>query len=207
MRRVARELLQFESGARFSYSNSGYVVLGAIVQAISRQSYYYVRQHVFKPAGMAHTGWYALDQVPNMAHGYTALRSPGKATELQDSRGAEGHGNPSGGAYATAGDLLRFARALLAHKLLGPAMTNTVVSGTVDTGRPGPARVSKYGYGFEDEQINGTRVIGHGGGAPGIEAQLRIYPTLGYTVVILANLDAAATPVYTHVNEILARNP
>jgi CubicO group peptidase (beta-lactamase class C family) len=192
--------------SRRRYSNSGFVVLGAIIQAVTKQNYYdYVREHVFAPAGMTHTGWYKLDQVPNIAHGYVPLQQPGKPVVVQDSHGAGGWGNPSGGAYSTLGDLLRFAQALLAHKLLSAAMSNTVLTdGKVNTGRPGPARVSKYGYGFEDEQINGVRIIGHGGGAPGIEAQLRIYPTLGHTVVILANLDSAATLVYNQINRILA---
>jgi hypothetical protein len=106
-----------------------------------------------------------------MAHGYVPLQQPGKPVVVQDSHGAGGWGNPSGGAYSTLGDLLRFAQALLAHKLLSAAMSNTVLTGKVNIGRPGPARVSKYGYGFKDEQINGVRIIGHGGGAPGIEAK------------------------------------
>jgi CubicO group peptidase (beta-lactamase class C family) len=207
MKRIINEPPQFTPGSRFSYSNSGFVVLGAIIQAVSEQTYYdYVRDHVLAPAGMTHTGWYTLDQVPNMAHGYIPLQRP-QADRFQDSHGAGGWGNPSGGAYSTVDDLLRFAQALLAHKLLSSAMTNTVLTGKVNTGRPGPAQVSKYGYGFEDEEVNRVRIIGHGGGAPGIEAQLRIYPTLGYTVVILANLDSAATPIYNQINQILAGDP
>ena len=75
-------------------------------------------------------------------------------------------------------------------------MTNTVLSGKVDTGRPGSAQVSRYGYGFEDEERDGVRIVGHGGGAPGIEAQLRIFPKLGYTVIVLANQDATAASLY-----------
>jgi hypothetical protein len=84
----------------------------------------------------------------------------------------------------------------MGHRLLSAATTDTVLSGKVDTGRPGLAQVSRYGYGFEDEERDGVRIVGHGGGVPGIEAQLRIFPKLGYTVVVLANQDAAATPVY-----------
>jgi CubicO group peptidase (beta-lactamase class C family) len=74
MQRVEREPLQFAPASRFAYSNSGFVVLGAIIQAVTKQNYYdYVREDVFAPAGMTHTGWYKLDQVPNMAHGYVPL--------------------------------------------------------------------------------------------------------------------------------------
>jgi CubicO group peptidase (beta-lactamase class C family) len=182
---IVKEPLQFDPGSRFGYSNSGYVVLGAIVAAVSGQNYYdYVRERVFKPAGMTHTGWYTRDQVPNVAHGYTQV----------DTSGTWIAGNPSGGAYSTVGDLLRFARALLDYKLLRPQMTKTVLIGKVETPRPGPAP-TKYGYGFEEQFRNGVRIVGNGGGEPGAEAQLRIFPRLGYTVIALTNQEGANRPV------------
>jgi CubicO group peptidase (beta-lactamase class C family) len=222
MKRVVAQPLSFAPGARFGYSNSGYVVLGAIIEAVSGQNYYdYVRKHVFRPAGMTHTGWYTLDQVPNMAHAYMQVDKngtwvqpgptppgpgprPGKPVAVRDSRGLGGAGNPSGGAYSTLGDLAKFAQALLSHKLLSAALTNTVLSGKIPTGRPGPAQVSNYAYGFEDERLNGVRIVGNGGGAPGFEAQLRMYPALGYVVVILTNEDGANMPVYARANQIIA---
>jgi CubicO group peptidase (beta-lactamase class C family) len=191
--RIVKEPLQFDPGSRFGYSNSGYVVLGAIVEAVSGQNYYdYVRERVFKPAGMTHTGWYTRDQVPNMAHGYTQV----------DTSGTWIAGNPSGGAYSTVGDLLRFAQALLEHKLLSPQMTKTVLTGKVDTPRPGPAP-TKYGYGFEEQFRNGVRIVGNGGGEPGVEAQLRIFPRLGYTVIVLANQEGANRPVLERATRLV----
>jgi CubicO group peptidase (beta-lactamase class C family) len=106
-----KEPLQFQPGSRFGYSNSGYVALGAIIEAVTGQNYYdYVREHVFKPAGMKQTGWYSPGQVPNMAHGYTQV----------DTSGTWVAGNPSGGVYSTVGDLLRFAQALIKRRLLSP---------------------------------------------------------------------------------------
>jgi CubicO group peptidase (beta-lactamase class C family) len=92
LRKVANQPLQFEPGSRFSYSNSGFVVLGAIIEAVTGGNYYdWVRTHVFAPAGMTHSGWYALDQVPNMAHGYlpvrqAASRSPSRTPMVQGAR-------------------------------------------------------------------------------------------------------------------------
>jgi CubicO group peptidase (beta-lactamase class C family) len=193
--RIAREPLQFEPGSRFGYSNSGYVVLGAIVEAVTGQDYYdHVRRHVFTRAGMTRTGWYAPDQVPNMAHGYTRV----------DTSRTWVAGNPSGGAYSTIGDLLKFAEALLKGKLLGPRMTKTVLAGKVDTPRPGPAQTA-YGYGFEEEFRNGVRIVGHGGGQPGVEAQLRIFPRLGYTVIVLTNQEGANRPVHERATRLLTR--
>lgn len=205
LRKIENEPLQFEPGSRFSYSNSGFVVLGAIIEAVTGQNYYdWVRAHVFEPAGMANTGWYALDQVPNMAHGYVPVRQAGKPVAFQDAHGAGVGGNPSGGAYSTVGDLLRFAQALLGHKLLSAAMTNTVLSGKVDTGRPGPGE-DKYAYGFADSRINGVRIVGHNGGTLGYEGQLDIYPDRGYTVVMLTNQDRVLAPALQRSQAILTR--
>jgi CubicO group peptidase (beta-lactamase class C family) len=69
------DALQFEPGQRWSYSNAGYIVLGAIIEKVSGEDYYdYVREHVFKPAGMTNTDCYELDRdTPNLAIGYTRM--------------------------------------------------------------------------------------------------------------------------------------
>lgn len=181
----------------FRYSNSGYVVLGAIVQAVSGEDYYdYVRRHVLRPAGMRHTGWWRAGRERGLAQG--AVHTGGQWRAVTE---PEIGGNPSGGAYGTAADLVRFGNALLAHRLLSAAMTDQVLQGRVDTGRPGPAERSQYGYGFEDETFGGLRVVGHGGGSPGNEAQLRIVPDRGIVAVVLANRDRAAQPV---VDQLIA---
>jgi CubicO group peptidase (beta-lactamase class C family) len=191
--RIVTEPLQFQPGSRFGYSNSGYVVLGAIIEAVTGQNYYdYVRENVFKPAGMKRTGWYTPGQVPNMAHGYTQV----------DTSGTWVAGNPSGGAYSTLGDLLRFAQALLKNKLLSPQMTKLVLTGKVDTPRPGPAP-TKYSYGFEEQLRNGVRIVGNGGGQPGIEAQLRIFPRLGYTVIVLTNQEGVNRSVLERATRLV----
>ena len=67
-----------------------------------------------------------------------------------------------------------------------------MLTGKVDTAR---AAGSKYGYGIGESTVNGVRVIGHGGGFPGISGRLDIYPSLGYVVVVLGNSDGAAEGV------------
>lgn len=109
-------------------------------------------------------------------------------------------GNPSGGAYSTVGDLLRFSQALLDHNLLSPELTDTVLTGKV----PMSSGSAKVADGFTDGTTNGVRIVGHGGGAPGIGAALDIYPDLGYVVVILANQDDVIDPVHDKTRDILA---
>jgi CubicO group peptidase (beta-lactamase class C family) len=101
---VRDERPAFEPGSRFLYSNSGYVVLGAIIERVSGLDYYdYIVEHVLRPAGMRRT----------------------------DPRGK--HGSPAGSAISTAGDLVRFAHALQTHRLLDAGHTKLVLAPRVAT--------------------------------------------------------------------------
>ncbi|HYV07226.1 MAG TPA: serine hydrolase, partial [Blastocatellia bacterium] len=73
----ASQPLRFEPGSKRQYSNGGYIVLGAIIEKVSGQDYYdYVRDHIFKPAGMQNSEWYEADKpTVNVASGYTQQRA------------------------------------------------------------------------------------------------------------------------------------
>jgi CubicO group peptidase (beta-lactamase class C family) len=203
MRLIDTEPLQFKPGSRFDYSNDGYIVLGAIIQAVTGQSYdSYVREHILDPAGMTDTflGVYTPAQVPGMAHGYALL---GAGTALTDISGMPQIGNPSGGAYSTVGDLLKFAQALMSHRLLSPAMTATVLVPRVNSPQPGGPPVDKYTYGFAFQAVNGVSFVGHNGGTPGYEGQIDIYPKSGYAAIILANQDQVLVPAIQRSEELL----
>lgn len=192
MKLILPEHLQSSPGSRFLYSNDGYIVLGAVIQKLTGQSYdSYVQEHVLDPAGMTHTilSVYTPARVPGMAHGYALA-----GTALRDDSTAPQIASPSGGAYSTVGDLLNFAQALTAHKLLSPAMTTTVLTPRVNSPQPGGPPVDKYTYGFAYQAINGVTFIGHNGGTPGYEGQLDIYPKTGYVVVVLTNQDETLVP-------------
>jgi CubicO group peptidase (beta-lactamase class C family) len=185
---VKGETLAFEPGARFQYSNSGFIVLGAIIEKITGQSYYdYVRDHVFKPAGMTGSASFTVDEkAPNVATGYVGSagnRRPNTET-------LPGRGGPAGGGYSTAEDLLRFEAALRANKLLTAKMRDVVLAGKVPMGPNG-----KYAYGFGDFNFGGHRMVGHNGGAPGINSELQIFWDDGYTIIVMANYDRAASPL------------
>lgn len=200
------EPLDFEPAARWQYSNSGYVVLGAIIETVSGQNYFdYVKEHIFKPAGMSNTDSYEKDaNAPNLAIGYTRMNSNGQSEpttprrENTSSRPAKG--SPAGGGYSTVGDLLKFVVALQSHKLLNKDFTEIVTTGKIEVG----GAVGKYAYGFGDKIFNGKHIVGHNGGSPGIAANLDIFPDLGYTSIILSNYDPPAMmPVIMKVRELI----
>jgi CubicO group peptidase (beta-lactamase class C family) len=205
---IAKETLAFEPGARFSYSNTGFLVLGAIVEKASGQDYFdYVREHIYKPAGMVNTDAYELDQdVPNLAVGYTRMGAGGRPSKGPRTNNIFLHvikGGPAGGGYSTVEDLLNFDRALRSHKLLGPKMTDLVLAGKVEVGRGSD---SKYAYGFRDDREYGHRFVGHGGGFPGINARLDMDLTGGYTAVVLSNYDGGAEPVADKARDLITRD-
>jgi len=180
--------LEFEPGSRWAYSNYGMVLLGAVIERVTGQSYYdYVQEHIYEPAGMTRTGSLPEDQaVPDRSIGYT--RPPGTTRWVRNTNTLPYRGTSAGGGYSTVTDLARFADALMSHKLLRPDSTEQLITGKVEAlGR------EKYAYGFEDRRdIGGHGSVGHGGGAPGMNGDLRIYPKSGYVVAALANIDPPA---------------
>lgn len=178
--------LEFEPGTRWEYSNYGFLLLGAVIEKVSGETYYdYVRGHIFKPAGMNSTDSQPEgEEVQSRSVGYMREGSgPWQAnTDTLPYRGTS-----AGGGYSTVGDLKRFAAALEGHKLLDAKHTSLLVSGKVDT-----PRGEKYAYGFFERQENGMTCFGHGGGAPGMNGDLKICPGSGYVIVVLANLDPPA---------------
>jgi CubicO group peptidase (beta-lactamase class C family) len=209
----ADEPLRFEPGARFEYSNCGFVVLGAIIEKVSGQNYYdYVREHIYKPAGMTGTDAYQItDETPNLAMGYTTEGLGSGRHENTDTR--PNRGGPAGGGYSTVEDLLRFAIALQEHKLLSARYTDLITTGKVEMARPGGAPgprpggpVPKYAYGFGELSVNGQRVFGHNGGAPGIGSDLSILPGPGYVSVVMTNYDPQLMmPVARHILDMLTQ--
>jgi CubicO group peptidase (beta-lactamase class C family) len=190
--------LTFEPGSRFDYSNYGYMLLGAIIENASGQNYYnYVRENVFRPAGMTNSDFYELDSdPPNLAVGLMdAPTGPRRSNALFI--GVKG--TPAGGAYSTIGNLLKFDRALRNQKLLSAKMTDYLWTGS--------PRNARYGGGFEIKTYNKTRIIGHGGGWFGITNQMEIYPELGWTVVILSNYDSNPTAIANKLREWMTQSP
>ncbi|HEX3466086.1 MAG TPA: serine hydrolase domain-containing protein [Candidatus Elarobacter sp.] len=173
----------FEPGTKNQYSNYGFVLLGAIVEKVSGQSYYdYVRDHVYRPAGMTSTGSEPESAaVPNRSVGYTRDDGPWKP----NADTLPYRGSPAGGGYSTVGDLLRFATALQGNRLLDAAHVAMLTTVPPDSKNP------NYAYGFGSYDKNGTRCYGHSGGAPGMNGDLEICGN-GYVVVVLANEDPPA---------------
>lgn len=186
--------LAFEPGSRSEYSNFGFTVLGAIIEAVSGMSYFdYIDKNVFQPAGMTASGFFETDQiVPDVAVGYTLMDGRGERGEtLRKNIYLEpAKGGPWGKTYATARDLWRFWDALSHHRLAPAAYTPWIL---LDGPPPGDG---------DSPGTDPVLEVGLGGGGPGMAAELRA--SSGWLVIVLANLDPpAATNVARRVAEAL----
>jgi D-alanyl-D-alanine carboxypeptidase len=186
---------EFEPGSRWEYSNYGFLMLGVVVERVSGKSYYdYVSENIYKPAGMTSTGSLPEDQdVPNRSVGYTQF---GGDSLRPNTDTLPYRGTSAGGGYCTVEDFLRFANALTGHQLLNAQNTDLLSSGKVDT-----TRGAKYAFGFMDSDAGtAMRHFGHGGGAPGMNGDLQIFPQAGYVIVVLSNLDP---PAATRISDFI----
>jgi CubicO group peptidase (beta-lactamase class C family) len=177
----------YEPGSRYAYSNYGMLLLGVIIEKVSGQNYYdYVAEHIYKVAGMTRSGSEPETQpVDGRSIGY--MRQQGTGVWVPNTDTLPYRGTSAGGGYSTVGDLMKFASALMGHQLLNTQNTDLLITGKVDAGGG-----NMYAYGFEDGRKNGAGAVGHSGGAPGMNGDLRIYPQSGYVVAVLSNLDPPA---------------
>jgi CubicO group peptidase (beta-lactamase class C family) len=189
---IAAEPLQFEPGSKQAYSNSGFVLLGAVVEQVTGQTYEsYVSENIFKPAGMGAT---SLRRGPSTATPMTRMdpATGERSGDLRPSPMSPAFGSPAGSAFSTVADLARFADALMANRLTRPETTRTLTSLKVAP-EPGAAGSrGGYAYGFTVSGEGDDLRIGHGGGSGGVNAELAIYPARSLVVAVLANRDPPA---------------
>jgi CubicO group peptidase (beta-lactamase class C family) len=179
--------VKYEPGSLWEYSNYGFILLGVVIEKVTGQSYYdYVREHVFKPAGMNSTDSLPENEpVPGRGVGY--MRSKDGKGWVPNTDTLPYRGTSAGGGYSTVQDLMRFGLALESHKLLDVHHTELLTVGKTEI----PSG-EKYAYGFFDRTSTGLHCFGHGGGAPGMNGELEICPQTGYVIAALSNLDPPA---------------
>ena len=190
--------LAFEPGSRWSYSNTGMLVLGKVIEVVTKQDYFdYVREHLYRPAGMANSDAYELDHVnPNLAVGYEKAFLPDGSKQFRNNVFMHViRGGPAGGGYSTVEDLLRFAEALKAGKLVSPATFELLTTPKPELNSP------RYGYGFGVDPIDGS--AGHSGGFPGISSNLDIFKGTGYVGVVMSNYGGGSQPIVTKIRNLV----
>ena len=199
---VEKQSLQFEPGTSWGYSNAGFIVLGAIIEKVTGRDYRAViRDSIFAKAGMSTADDDDVERtIPARAIPYTR----GGFLDLSFVP-AEAQGlwtmMPAGGAVLSAGDVLKFAKALTGHTLLNEAFTDSCVKGKVRY-----RATASYGYGIANEYVGTDTVVFHDGGADGISANMDIFPKRNIVAIILSNFDTpAVNPYRDKIRELVTR--
>ena len=189
--------LDFQPGSGWHYSNSGYFLLGVIIENVTGESYPdFVYENILVPLGMTETG-YNDDQVliEQRASGYVledrqVVNAPHWDVSTQFS---------AGGMYSTVGDLYLWDQAFYANDIVSAETLGTVFSSAVATGDDD----QEYGYGWFLSTLSGRRVVEHGGVVYGFSSQLTRYPDESVTIIILSNDEGTYTSlmsiVFAHV--------
>lgn len=173
----------FPPGTGWRYSNVGYQLLGLLVEKLSGEDYHdYVARHVFAPAGMADSGFFAMD---GRAEGVAVPRRGGTGPD-RDQRlpMPEPRGGAAGGGYSTARDLLRFHRALVGGALLDEATLQLMFAPVV---LPAGTRAPPHGLGGLRYEADGHVVYGHPGGAPGVGVDFLATRDDDWAIVVMGN--------------------
>lgn len=169
-------------GTAVSYSNDGFIMLGALIERLSGRPYIeHCHATIFAPLGMNGTGFIVPPGRPaGYARAYARdLERPGVWRDATETDGVGG--GAAGDGHSTVDDLHKFAAALESGMLLSTALTREWIQGRV------PFRSGRYGYGVMEETAGRYRIFGHAGGHHGIAAELMIVEGRGITCALLTN--------------------
>jgi len=173
----------FAPGAGWHYNNSGYVLVGAVIEAASGKPWHaYLDETFFKPLGMAHTGYgnEAVAVIPGHVDGYT--RDGERWARAAYLSMTQPHA--AGALVSTVDDLLKWNRALHEGKVLREASYRAMVTPV------GKATDSDYGFGIVTGTLRGVPQLQHGGGIHGFSSYLLYLPGDDVTVAVLYNADS-----------------
>jgi CubicO group peptidase (beta-lactamase class C family) len=182
---VVNDTLRFNPGTRFSYSNTGLLLAGVIIEKVSHESYFsYLKNNIFIPLGMNNTDGFDKDfPAQNTATGYTKVIDNGEVKWNNNQYTRIMRGSPSGGIYSTAEDLMKFASAIRNNKLFSPEYQEILI-------KPRPElSVSFHSYLFFNSTDQNNRQISHSGDGQGTNCYFKMFLDSGYTYIILSNMS------------------
>jgi D-alanyl-D-alanine carboxypeptidase len=201
IRQYAGSKLDFDPGTRWSYSNTGFTILGRVVEKVSGESLgAFLKRRVFGPLQMTRSSLVPAAETPGLARGYTAFAlGPPEPARIE----AEGWLDAAGGIYASASDLVRWDLALITGKVLKPESYQLMT-------RPrhlANGKSTNYGCGLSITQREGETILQHGGAVSGFLAYNAAVPRTRSAVVLLANSeDRNPRPLHDTILNLLLRD-
>ncbi|HYE54134.1 MAG TPA: serine hydrolase [Chitinophagaceae bacterium] len=187
--------LDFEPGTQYRYSNSGYILLGYIIQQVSGKPYeQFLHELIFRPLGLQHTGFdFKNLKDANRSVGYMILTTDTLRAAIVDSSVSYA----AGSIYSTTGDLYKWHKALYTDKVLNKSSLEAAFT---------PFR-QQYGYGWVIDSIDGKRIIEHNGGIFGFTSYLTRIPADDVCVILLSNASEDLEGIKNTILNILYNRP
>jgi D-alanyl-D-alanine carboxypeptidase len=181
VRRYAGAPLDFEPGTRWSYSNTGFVLLGRILEDVSGQSLgSFLSEKIFGPLGMTHTVYEPRADDRRVAPGYTSFA----LTKLtRAAREGDGWVGAAGAIYSTAADIARWDVALMEGRVLKPKSWELMTKPRILAN----GNSSNYGCGLSVGTRDGLTVFTHGGAVSGFIARNTFVPQTRSAVIVMIN--------------------
>ncbi len=218
-----KELFHFSPGSHHWYSNTGFVLLGEVIEKVtSAKLEDFVAEAVLKPAGLTHTSWVGDDMEPvDSTQGHHRQVDPTPHFQVAESIGSP---RAAGGLLSSANDLLKLADQLFTGKLLAPETVKqmsemaTLADGTplskstwhpsyVDALPELPEFMQDSGWGLGVSRFSsfGKPVVWHSGGIPGFNAIWLNFPSHALSFAMLANTDNGAVPMFNEIVPLISK--
>lgn len=183
IRRYATGALDFEPRTRWSYSNTGYLILGRILERVSGVPFgQFLERRIFRPLGMRHTRYEPDPMGRGLARGYHTWALGPLQPATPEGAGWTG---AAGGIYSTAGDLARWDLALMTGKMVQPASWKFLTTSQ----RLASGKGTGYSGGLSVGQQNGWLLLSHGGAVSGFIAGNTMVPGSRSAVIVLASAE------------------
>jgi CubicO group peptidase (beta-lactamase class C family)/dienelactone hydrolase len=194
--------LDFEPGARWSYSNTGYILLGRVVEKVSGRPFgRFLAERILERLGMTHSAFEPDSTLNHRARGYTSFALGSAEPAIPESSGWL---HAAGGLWSTASDLARWDIALMEGRLLKPGSFRLMSTPR----RLTTGSVANYGCGLTIRQVEKESVLSHGGAVSGFLANNEMVPRTKSAVILLSNcehLDPGA--IHSTILELLLKDP
>jgi CubicO group peptidase (beta-lactamase class C family) len=192
---------RFPAGTQFAYCNAGYILLGRLIEVLTGADYFTaIRQQIFVPAGMERACFPTVDMVcAQLAEPYTISSDTTGSPHWEKCLSTSIPPASDGGLATSAGELDRYWRALLGGRLLGAALLKSMMTVQV-------AIREHWAYGLGVYIVRDPRGLPRyevHGFDPGVNAYMAHDPTLGVNVMVLSNLENAATGVFNQLHALL----
>jgi CubicO group peptidase (beta-lactamase class C family) len=201
LRRYAGGKLDFEPGSRYSYSNTGFILLGRVVEKVSGEPFgEFLSQRILKPLGMDRTAYEPEISDKRLARGYTTFTLSDPEHTTPEAKGWIG---AAGGIYSTPSDLAKWDLALIGGKVLKPESYELMTKPR----KLNDGKFTEYGCGLGVRMQGGRQILAHNGAVSGFVAYNATVPSTRSALIVMCNQDGGYGAVPGQLFSLLLKEP